>query len=180
LSGDWRFEANPMDIPADYDRLLEIRDKEGYALLLNESTNIDTPGTHPHSEYDVGDNMGRVMDHYANGRVIISCFSSQVKRIELVLKEAAARGRKVAFAGYSMINNVEVALRAKAIKIPKDTIMKMEDIIKLPDDKVTIVCTGSQGEMNAVLNRMVSGSHRYIKIKATDTIVFSSNPIPGN
>ena len=180
LSGDWRFENNPMDTPADYDRLLEIRDKEGYALLLNESTNIDTPGTHPHSEYDVGENMGRVMDHYANGRVIISCFSSQVKRIELVLKEAAARGRKVAFAGYSMINNVEVALRAKSIKVPKDTIMKMEDIIKLPDEKITIVCTGSQGEMNAVLNRMVTGSHRYIKIKATDTIVFSSNPIPGN
>lgn len=180
LSGDWRFESNPMDTPADYDRMLEIRDKEGYVLLLNESTNIDSPGTHPHSEWDVGDNMGRVMDHYANGRVIISCFSSQVKRIELVLKEAAARGRKVAFAGYSMINNVEVALRARAIKVPKDTIMKMEDIIKLPDEKVTIVCTGSQGEMNAVLNRMVSGSHRYIKIKATDTIVFSSNPIPGN
>ncbi|MCQ2569286.1 MAG: ribonuclease J, partial [Candidatus Saccharibacteria bacterium] len=118
LSGDWRFESNPMDTPADYDRMLEIRDKEGYALLLNESTNIDTPGTHPHSEFDVGENMGRVMDHYANGRVIISCFSSQVKRIELVLKEAAARGRKVAFAGYSMINNVEVALRAKAIKVP--------------------------------------------------------------
>ena len=180
LSGDWRFEKNPMDTPADYDRLLEIRDKEGYALLLNESTNIDTPGTHPHSEFDVGDNMGRVMDHYANGRVIISCFSSQVKRIELVLKEAAARGRKVAFAGYSMINNVEVALRAKAIKVPKDTIMKMEDIIKLPDERVTIVCTGSQGEMNAVLNRMINGSHRYIKIKPTDTIIFSSNPIPGN
>ena len=180
LSGDWRFEKNPMDTPADYDRMLEIRDKEGYALLLNESTNIDTPGTHPHSEFDVGENMGRVMDHYANGRVIISCFSSQVKRIELVLKEAAARGRKVAFAGYSMINNVEVALRAKAIKVPKDTIMKMEDIVKLPDERVTIVCTGSQGEMNAVLSRMISGAHRYIKIKATDTIVFSSNPIPGN
>ena len=180
LSGDWRFEKNPMDTPADYDRMLENRDKEGYALLLNESTNIDTPGTHPHSEFDVGENMGRVMDHYANGRVIISCFSSQVKRIELVLKEAAARGRKVAFAGYSMINNVEVALRAKAIKVPKDTIMKMEDIVKLPDERVTIVCTGSQGEMNAVLSRMISGAHRYIKIKATDTIVFSSNPIPGN
>ena len=163
LSGDWRFEKNPMDTPADYDRMLEIRDKEGYALLLNESTNIDTPGTHPHSEFDVGENMGRVMDHYANGRVIISCFSSQVKRIELVLKEAAARGRKVAFAGYSMINNVEVALRAKAIKVPKDTIMKMEDIVKLPDERVTIVCTGSQGEMNAVLSRMISGAHRRLK-----------------
>ncbi|MBR3176985.1 ribonuclease J [Candidatus Saccharibacteria bacterium] len=180
LSGDWRFEDNPMDIPADYDRLKEIADKEGFALVLNESTNIDVPGTHPHSEYDVGDNIGKVMDNYASGRVIISCFSSQVKRIECVLKEAAARGRKVAFAGFSMINNVEVALRAKAIKVPKDTIMKMEDIVKLPDEKVTIVCTGSQGEMNAVLNRMVTGAHRHIKIKATDTIVFCSSPIPGN
>ena len=180
VSGDWRFETNPMDTPADYDRLLEIQEKEGYALLLNESTNIDTPGTHPHSEYDVGENLGRVMDHYANGRVIISCFSSQVQRIESVLREASERGRKVAFAGFSMINNVEVALRARAIKVPKDTVMKMEDIVKLPDEKITIVCTGSQGEMNAVLNRMVTGQHRYIKIKASDTIVFASNPIPGN
>lgn len=180
LSGDWRFETNPMDIPADYDRLREIADKEGIALLLNESTNIDVPGTHPHSEYDVGDNIGKVMDNYATGRIIISCFSSQVKRIECVLREAAERGRKVAFAGFSMINNVEVALRAKAIKVPKDTIMKMEDIIKLPDEKITIVCTGSQGEMNAVLNRMVTGAHRHIKVKASDTIVFCSSPIPGN
>ena len=180
LSGDWRFETNPMDTPADYDYLVNIANTEGIAVLLNESTNIDTPGTHPHSEFDVGENMGRVMDHYASGRVIISCFSSQVKRIELVLHEAAKRGRKVAFAGYSMINNVEVALRARAIKVPKDVIMKMEEIVKLPDEKVTIVCTGSQGELNAVLNRMVSGAHRYIKIKASDTIVFSSNPIPGN
>ncbi len=180
VSGDWRFENHPMDTPADYDRLIEISEKEGFALMLNESTNIDVPGTHPHSEYDVGENLGRVMDHYANGRVIISCFSSQVKRIESVLREASERGRKVAFAGFSMINNVEVALRAKAIKVPKDTVMKMEDIIKLPDEKVTIVCTGSQGEMNAVLNRMVTGQHRFIKIKATDTIVFASNPIPGN
>ena len=180
LSGDWRFETNPMDTPADYDRLKEIADKEGFALMLNESTNIDVPGTHPHSEYDVGDNIGKVMDNYATGRIIISCFSSQVKRIECVLREAAERGRKVAFAGFSMINNVEVALRAKSIKVPKDVIMKMEDIVKLPDDKVTIVCTGSQGEMNAVLNRMVTGAHRHIKVKATDTIVFCSSPIPGN
>ena len=180
LSGDWRFETNPMDTPADYDRLREIADKEGFALMLNESTNIDVPGTHPHSEYDVGDNIGKVMDNYATGRIIISCFSSQVKRIECVLREAAERGRKVAFAGFSMINNVEVALRAKSIKVPKDVIMKMEDIVKLPDDKVTIVCTGSQGEMNAVLNRMVTGAHRHIKVKATDTIVFCSSPIPGN
>lgn len=180
VSGDWRHEERPMGIPADLARIDEIVKTEGIDLMLNESTNIDSPGKHPHSEYDIGDNLGRVMDHYANGRVIVSCFSSQIGRIELVLKEAAARGRKVAFAGFSMINNVEVALRTKVIKIPKDTIVKMEDIIKLPDEKVTIVCTGSQGELNAVLNRMVSGAHKYIKIKSTDTIVFSSNPIPGN
>ena len=180
LSGDWRHEEHPMGIQTDYERIDEIVKTEGIDLMLNESTNIDSPGRHPHSEYDVGENLGRVMDHYANGRVIISCFSSQISRIELILKEAAARGRKVAFSGFSMINSVEVALRAKSIKVPKDTIVKMEDIIKLPDEKVCIVCTGSQGEMNAVLNRMITGAHKYIKIKSTDTIVFSSNPIPGN
>lgn len=180
LSGDWRAEEKPMGIQTDYERIDEIVKNEGVDLLLNESTNIGSPGKHPHSEYDVGENIGRVMDHYANGRIVVSCFSSQIGRIELILKEAAARGRKVAFAGFSMINNVEVALRTQMIKVPKDTVMKMEDIIKLPDEKVTIVCTGSQGEMNAVLNRMVTGAHKYIKIKSTDTIVFSSNPIPGN
>ncbi len=180
LSGDWRHEENPVGVQTDYERIDEIVKQEGISLLVNESTNIDSPGKHPHSEFDVGENLGRVMDHYANGRVIVSCFSSQIGRIELVLKEAHARGRKVAFSGFSMINNVEVALRAHAIKVPKDTIMKMEDIIKLPDERVCIVCTGSQGELNAVLNRMITGAHKYIKIKPTDTIVFSSNPIPGN
>lgn len=180
MSGDWRHEERPLERQTDYERIDEIVKAEGIDLLLNESTNIGSPGRHPHSEFDVGDNIGRVMDHYANGRVIISCFSSQINRIGMILDEASKRGRKVAFAGFSMINNVEVALRTKAIKIPKDTIMKMEDIVKLPDEKITIVCTGSQGELNAVLNRMVTGAHKYIKIKASDTIVFSSNPIPGN
>ena len=180
LSGDWRHEDNPMDTPADLKRIDEIVKNEGITLMLNEATNIDSPGKHPHSEHDVGDNLGRIMDHYANGRVIVSCFSSQIKRIELVLNEAAERGRKVAFSGFSMINNLEVALKAHEIKVPKDTIMKMEDIIKLPDNRVTIVCTGSQGELNAVLNRMVTGAHKFIKIKPSDVIVFSSNPIPGN
>ena len=180
FSGDWRYEANPMGVQTDYERIDEIVANEGVDLLFNESTNIDSPGRHPHSEYDVGESLGKVMDHYAGGRVIISCFSSQISRIELILKEASKRGRKVAFSGFSMINNVEVALRSKSIKVPKDTIIKMEDTLKLPDEKVCIVCTGSQGELNAVLNRMVTGAHKFIKIKPTDTIVFSSNPIPGN
>ncbi|MCL2371450.1 ribonuclease J [Candidatus Saccharibacteria bacterium] len=177
--GDWRFENNPVGKEFDLPRLEEIAKIEGIAMLINESTNIDSPGTHPYSEFDVGENMGRAMDR-ANGRLIVSCFSSQVVRMQFVLDEAAKRGKKVAFAGFSMINNVEVALRSRQIRVPKDTVMKMEDIVKVPDEKAVIVCTGSQGELNAVLNRMVSGEHRHIKIKPTDTIVFSSNPIPGN
>ena len=106
LSGDWRHEQNPVGVQTDYERLDEIVKTEGIDLMLNESTNIDSPGKHPHSEFDVGENLGKVMDNYANGRVIVSCFSSQIGRIELILKEAAARGRKVAFSGFSMINNV--------------------------------------------------------------------------
>jgi ribonuclease J len=100
--------------------------------------------------------------------------------MQLILDEAKKHDRKVAFAGYSMIQNLEVALRTGVIRIPKDVIVKMEDIVKMPDGKVTIVCTGSQGEFNAVLNRMASGAHKFIKIKNSDVVVFSSNPIPGN
>lgn len=180
VSGDWRYESKPLGRQADYERIDEIVKNEGIDLMLNESTNIDSPGHHPHTEFEIGESFGKVMDYYGNGRVIISCFSSQISRIELALQEAAKRGRKVAFSGFSMINNVEVALRSKCIKVPKDTIVKMEDVVKLPDEKVTIICTGSQGELNAVLNRMVTGAHKYIKIKPTDVVVFSSNPIPGN
>lgn len=180
VSGDWRAESKPLGRQADYERIDEIVKNEGIDVMLNESTNIDSPGHHPHTEFEIGESFGKVMDYYGNGRIIISCFSSQISRIELALQEAAKRGRKVAFSGFSMINNVEVALRAKCIKVPKDTIVKMEDIVKFPDDKVTIICTGSQGELNAVLNRMVTGAHKYIKIKPTDVVVFSSNPIPGN
>ena len=180
-SGDWRIEENPVDGKAfDFPRLTEIQQKEGFLVFLNESTNCESDGTHTHGEFEIQQSMGEVMDKYANSRVIISSFSSQLHRMQLILEEAQKHGRKVAFAGYSMIQNLEVALRAGAIKIPKDTVMKMEDIIKLPDDKITIVCTGSQGEFSAVLNRMATGAHKFIKIKNTDAIVFSSNPIPGN
>jgi ribonuclease J len=180
-TGDWRFEENPVDGKKfDLERLTEIATKEGILLLMNESTNCESDGTHTHGEFDIQHSMGQVMDKYSNSRLILSCFSSQIHRMQVILEEAKAHDRKVAFAGYSMIQNLEVALRAGAIKVPKDVVVKMEDIVKLPDGKVTIVCTGSQGEFNAVLNRMASGSHKFIKIKNSDVIVFSSNPIPGN
>jgi ribonuclease J len=180
-TGDWRFEETPVDgRKFDLERLTEISAKEGILLLMNESTNCESEGTHTHSELDIQHSMGQVMEKYPNSRLIVSCFSSQIHRMQLILEEAKQHDRKVAFAGYSMIQNLEVALRAGVIKIPKDVVVKMEDIVKLPDGKVTIVCTGSQGEFNAVLNRMASGAHKFIKIKNSDVIVFSSNPIPGN
>lgn len=180
-SGDWRIEDNPVDGKKfDFPRISEIQQKEGFLLFLNESTNCESDGTHTHGEFDIQHSMGEVMEKYPSSRLIISSFSSQLHRMQLILDEAQKHGRKVAFAGYSMIQNLEVALRTGVIKVPKDTVMKMEDIIKLPDGKVTIVCTGSQGEFSAVLNRMASGSHKYMKIKNTDVVVLSSNPIPGN
>jgi beta-lactamase domain protein len=180
-SGDWRIEENPVDGKKfDFPRITEIQQKEGFLVFLNESTNCESDGTHTHGEFDIQHSMGEVMDKFPNSRVIISSFSSQLHRMQLILEEAQRHGRKVAFAGYSMIQNLEVALRTGAIKVPKDTVVKMEDIVKLPDSKITIVCTGSQGEFSAVLNRMASGAHKFIKIKSSDVVVFSSNPIPGN
>lgn len=180
-TGDWRFEENPVDGKKfDLERLTEIAAKEGILMLMNESTNCESDGTHTHGEFDIQHSMGQVMDKYPNSRLILSCFSSQIHRMQVILDEAKQHDRKVAFAGYSMIQNLEVALRAGVIKVPKDVVVKMEDVVKLPDGKVTIVCTGSQGEFNAVLNRMASGAHKFIKIKNSDVIVFSSNPIPGN
>lgn len=180
-SGDWRVENDPVDgKKLDLERYTEIASKEGILLLMNESTNCESDGTHTHSEFDIQESMGQIMIKYPNSRLIMSCFSSQIHRMQVILDEAKKHDRKVAFAGYSMIQNLEVAIRTGMIRVPKDVVVKMEDIVKLPDSKVTIVCTGSQGEFNAVLNRMASGSHKYIKIKNSDVIVFSSNPIPGN
>jgi ribonuclease J len=180
-TGDWRFEEDPIDgVKFDLERLTEIATKEGIMMLMNESTNCESDGTHTHGERDIQQSIGQVMEKYPNSRLIMSSFSSQLHRIQAMMEEAKAYNRKVAFAGYSMIQNVEVALRTGTIKVPKDTVVKMEDIVKFPDGQVTIICTGSQGEFNAVLNRMASGAHKHIKIKNSDVVVLSSNPIPGN
>ena len=135
-SGDWRIEENPVDGKKfDFNRISEIAEKEGFLLFMNESTNCESDGTHTHGEFDIQHSMGEVMDKWSKSRIIISSFSSQLHRIQLILEEAKKHDRKVAFAGFSMIQNLEVALRAGVIKVPKDTVVKMEDLIKLPDNK---------------------------------------------
>ena len=181
-TGDWRFEDNPVDGQKfDLERMTEIASKEGILMLMSDSTSCEIEGTNTtHGEHDVQESLGQIMEANSQSRIIISSFSSMIHRMQLILEEAKKHDRKVAFAGYSMIQNLEVALRAGVIKVPKDVVMKMEDIIKLPDSKVTVVCTGSQGEFNAVLNRMASGAHKYLKVKNSDIIVFSSSIVPGN
>ena len=116
-SGDWRFEDNPVeDQKFDMERLTEVASKEGILCLLNESTNAESEGTHIHSERDIQVSFGEVMDKYPASRLIFSCFSSHTYRMQLILEEAKKHGRKVAFAGYSMIQNLEVALTIRYIK----------------------------------------------------------------
>ena len=180
-TGDWRFEENPIDgVKFDLERMTEIASKEGILMLMSDSTNCEDAGSHQHSEFDIKESIGDIMTKFPSSRIIISTFSSQLHRLQLIMEEAQAHGRKVAIAGFSMIQNVEVALRTGTIKVPKDTIMKMEDIVKLPDSKVVVLCTGSQGEFTAVLNRMATGAHKHLKVKSDDVIVFSSSAIPGN
>jgi len=180
-TGDWRFEENPVDgRKFDLARLEEVAQKEGILMLMNESTNCEDAGSHQHGEYDIKASIEQIMAANPSNRIILSTFSSQIHRLQLVLEAAQANGRKVAFAGYSMLQNLEVALRSNTIKIPKDTIVRMEDLVKLPDGKAVVVCTGSQGEFNAVLNRMASGAHKFLKVKNSDIIIFSSSVVPGN
>lgn len=181
-SGDWRFENNPVDGKKfDINRMSEIAAKEGVLLFMNESTNCEDEGTITSmGEDDIKQSFDTIMEKYPNSRMIISCFSSQVHRMQNIVRSAAEHGRRVAFGGFSMVQNVEIGLKTGQLNIPRDTVMTMEEIVKQPDNKVCIICTGSQGEFNAVLNRMASGAHRYVKIKPSDVVVFSSNPIPGN
>jgi len=181
-TGDWRFENDPVDGQKfDLERMTKVASDEGILMLMSDSTSCEIEGTNTdHSEFDVQQSIGQIMDVYPSSRIIISSFSSMVHRMQLILEEAKKHDRKVAFAGYSMVQNLEVALRAGVIKVPKDVVVKMEDIVKLPDNKVTVVCTGSQGEFNAVLNRMAAGSHKYLKVKGSDVVVLSSSIVPGN
>jgi ribonuclease J len=180
-SGDWRFEENPMDGKKfDLERVSEIASKEGFLVMLNEATNVESQGTHAHGEPDIIESVDKILETWTNSRIIFSSFSSQILRLGGAIEAAARHGRKVAIAGFSMINNMELAIKQGLIKVPKNTIVKIEDLSKLPDGQFMLLCTGSQGEMNAVLNRMASGIHPHVKIKGSDVIVFSSNPIPGN
>lgn len=177
-TGDFRFDHSPVDgKKTDIAKLARLGN-EGVLALLSDSTNSEVPGFSV-SESTIADTFDNIFEK-SEGRVIVASFSSQINRIQIVVNAAKKQRRKLAFVGRSMLKNVEVAVRLGYLKIPQDTIIKIQDIGNYPNRQVSVMCTGSQGEAMAALSRMARGEHKQIKVGKGDTIVYSSSPIPGN
>ncbi|MFA5052371.1 MAG: ribonuclease J [Patescibacteria group bacterium] len=174
--GDWTYEANPVGrVRVEYSQLARLP-KPTILMLESLGATHTTPRVPEQTMYE---NIFRLISQ-APGRIIIGTFSSQIERIKRVLEYAQQIGKKVALDGYSMKTNIEISKKLGYIKVKQDTLIPIEAIRKFPDQRVIVLCTGAQGEAQAVLSRIVNGTHRFVKIQKTDTIVFSSSVIPGN
>ncbi len=178
VTGDYKFDQTPVDgEPADMSRLAQLG-AEGILLLCGDSTNADRPGFSP-SESVVGPHLEEVFAR-APGRVIVTSFASNIHRVQQVIDAAAALDRKVALVGRSMRKNVAIGGALGHIDVPEGLIVSPREIEDLPDDRVIIVSTGSQGEPLSALRRMAYRDHPQVQLKRGDTVVFSATPIPGN
>ncbi len=175
---DWKFDHTPADGKQTDYGLIASLGKKGVLALFSESTNVERPG-HSISEKEVEHVIHDIIEN-AKGRVILATFSSLISRIQQVINAASKTGRKVAFVGRSMLSNVEVAISLKALIVPENTLVDINDVKNLRDDQIIIVTTGSQGEEMSGLWRIAQGEHKLIKIKKGDTVILSSSPIPGN
>lgn len=174
--GDWTIGHDPIEKNnISYEHLSRLPRP---TILMLESLGAIHKGE-PKSEKTIQKNLEDLIAG-APGRVIIGTFSSQIKRVSYLLSYAESIGKKVALDGYSMRTNIEVARELGYLKVQKETLIPINDIHKHPDNKVVVICTGAQGETNAVFNRIVTGNHRFITLKRDDTIVFSSSVVPGN
>ena len=177
-TGDFKIDHTPVDgNPTDLTKLAELGD-QGVLLLLSDSTYANVEGYTP-SESIVGQALNQVIAN-AEGRVMIATFASLISRIQEILNSALKHGRKVAFVGRSMVNNVNMALKMGYLSAPEGLIVSIKEIHTLPRAKAVIVTTGSQGEPTSALVRISSGFHRDINISNGDTVVISATPIPGN
>jgi ribonuclease J len=177
-TGDYKFDHTPVDSwPTDYAKLAEFQ-RRGVMALLADSTNAERPGWTP-SERVIDAGFDKVFRE-AKGRVVIASFASLISRMQQVANAAAHHGRKMAFAGTSMVDNAKIAVKLNYLKPKDNLIISLEEALKLPDKSVVIMCTGSQGEPTSILGRLSMGSHRTFDVKEGDTIVLSAHPIPGN
>ena len=177
-TGDFKIDHTPVDNrQMDFNHLSRIT-SNGVILLLSDSTYAEVEG-YTESEKIVGQTIFEAINN-AKGRVLISTFASLISRIQQVINAAVKTDRKVVIVGRSMQNNVKMAIRNGYLNVPEDTILKLNKSKSLPDEKLVIVATGSQGEPSSAMVRISNGKHPEVSIKDKDTVIFSSSPIPGN
>jgi ribonuclease J len=177
-TGDFRLDPEPLDnLTTDIARLKELGD-QGVMLLMSESSYSDSEGRTP-TEHTLQKSFHDVITN-ASGRIFVAVFSSNMNRTQMIIDAAVAAGRKVALDGRSMLAYAEIAVRQGILKVPKGTIVSMQQAATIPGGKVLVMCTGGQGEPNAALSRMSEGDHKFINLNEGDTVIISSSPIPGN
>ena len=178
-TGDFKVDYTPVFGDAiDLQRFGEIG-KKGVLALMCDSTNAERPGF-TMSEKSVGATFDEIFSEHKNTRIIIATFASNVDRVQQIINSAKKFGRKVGVEGRSMVNIISTASELGYLKIPDNTLVETDQLKNYPDEKTVLITTGSQGESMAALSRMANGTHKKITIKPKDTIIFSSNPIPGN
>ena len=178
VTGDYKFDQTPVDgVPADVSRLAELG-RDGLLLLCGDSTNADRPGMSP-SESSVGPKLEEVFSR-CSGRVIVTCFASNIHRVQQVVDAAAALDRKVSLVGRSMRKNVNIGRTLGHIDIPEGMLVGPREIEDFPDQRLVVLSTGSQGEPLSALRRMAHGDHPNVELHDGDTVIFSATPIPGN
>jgi ribonuclease J len=176
-TGDFKIDLTPVGAEINLGKIAKLG-TEGVDLLLSDSTNAEIEGYTP-SERAV---IGAINDIFENaeGRLIISTFSSNISRIQQIIEAAVSFKKKLVIIGRSMENAVSMSRKLGYIRIPDSSIVPSEDVRSLRPEETVIICTGSQGEPMAALSRIAKGEHRQVKIIPGDTVVFSSSPIPGN
>ena len=178
-TGDFKVDYTPVFGDAiDLQRFAELG-KKGVLALMCDSTNAERPGFTP-SERTLGKTFDALFEEHKNTRILIATFASNVDRVQQIINSAYKFGRKVVVEGRSMVNIIEVATNLGCLSIPDKTLIDIEQLKNYPREKTVIITTGSQGESMAALSRMAEDNHKKISIGPGDTVIFSSNPIPGN
>ncbi len=178
-TGDFKVDYTPVfGDSIDLQRFGEIG-KKGVLALMCDSTNAERPGF-TNSERTVGKTFDNIFADHQNTRIIIATFASNVDRVQQIINSAYKYGRKVVVEGRSMVNIISTATELGYLQIPENTLIDIEQLKNYPDEQTVLITTGSQGESMAALSRMASNLHKKVTIKPGDTIIFSSNPIPGN